>query len=446
MKKISVALLLMALGAGTPRGAISLKIAKGADFFGCTPVTGISCPSDDNEAAKMVRIREALDYFKALGYNYVLYSLIAPQTTYFSRTSSGSWSYNGGNYTGEALAQSYAQMKTEIESRGMTMIPELNDLSHVPEAISLDPSISEFDAAHPKPGSCIDHVASAGPLGANPGADQIFEEYLKVIKANSGSSVPAYINIGHDELGCSSISYIKAGKTAGSSESGSQLVAEEIDARIGQIDVQFGSSIKVMLFADSFLPGDYGTTYGLAGGTDGAGGVLSILKAAPYSRASRLVLMPWFYSFLEYGDYFDEARQLHPSKVLQIQRMDALGISYVPVTGEDGDYGHPIGFDHVQTTECLYEWVKISSIFPKKLLGYAHIGFNKWDYRNPQGILADYTASALSYLAWAYSRELARPGKPWRNRVDYARSREERSWVAGTHYQAPLLDRVRRRP
>lgn len=404
--------------------------------------------SDPNLQAKINTVNEALDYFKRLGYTHVFYPMENPYAPIFSRAT-GQWIYNGGSYAAGDHAESFRAMKTAIEQRGMRMIPMVKSLSHLSIEIGLDPSISEisnwsaFCLANAIPCESINnHVAST--LN-NPGATQFFREYLRIINANWGSTAvggarPAYIHIGHDEIGYGRTCYIKADKTKNSTSSRSKLVADEIGARIAQINTEVGSSTKVMVFGDSFLPGDYGDTYGMAGSsTDGTGGVLQLLKA---TQATRLIVQPWMYSTLEYAPV-DPGRGLVVSKVRQVERLDKLGYSYVPYTGEDE--AAPVFIDQWSTINCLFEWVRISQMYPSRLLGFSHMSYNPWTATSPGNLRSGYTAPALAYFAWTFgerSLKLARHNTfsaRMTSKVDYVRSRNELAWTEQNHYSRPPL-------
>jgi hypothetical protein len=412
--------------------------------------------AEDSSLSSLLRIkRAALDYYKSLGFTHILYPMEIPYVPAFKKGAQG-WTYNGGTYAEGDHAESLATMKKEVEARGMSLVPALQSLSHVEAFIKLDPSISEFDRLHPKPPAPwlwrkeardryagYDGVAQAGPLGTNPGADQFFREYLRIIKAvwekqGGPGAHPAQILIGHDELGYASVGFIKAGRSRPRPESAAELVALEIKARCDQAREILGDSAAVWLWADSFVPGDYGETYGLAGDAQtGEGGVLRLL-AERHGLGGRLTVIPWAYSSLE-SDAADDGRKLIISKAKQLAYLDRVGVPFILGTGEDQT--SPYAPFVERTKQCLFEWVA-EGRKRTGLRGYAHMTFDNFEScavlpGSATPVCAGFSAPLLAYLAWSGKPGPARRYSPVAySGVDYLKSRWELSWKAGVHYPA----------
>jgi hypothetical protein len=413
------------------------------------------------EQAVVDRKTRALDYYHALGFTHLLYCLERPYLPVFQKTAGG-WIYNGGNYAAGDHALSLAAMKKAAERRGMTLVPFIPSLSHVEDLIALDSSMSEFDAADPKPPPPwtwsaaskdsyrkYDGMAAPGPLGYNPAADQFFRERLRIIKAvweaqGGAGAHPPFVHIGHDELGWNQLCSVKAGRSRWRKESAAELVALEIAARARQVDSIIDSSTGLLLYADSFVPGDYGQTYGLAGdAATGEGGTLRLLQAMP-GIGGRIILMPWIYSALE-SDGPDPYRKLIFSKAGQLRYLDRLGVPFIVAAGEDGS--DPFTPFVERTKQCLFEWVREARRRPRWSRGFAHLSFNNFDVCLPRSdgappVCAAYSAPLLAYLAWSggdpASRALERAYSPSLfSSIDYVKSRWDRAWEAGVHYPAP---------
>lgn len=424
-------------------------------------------PRDEQSRRNM----QLLEYFSALGYTHFLYNLRWDKTL-FSKSATGHWVYNRGNYRGEAIAESLRAMKLAVESVKMQLIPARASLSWVEEYIDLDPSISEFRT----PQSFRDWVDRNGLpssmkikfsqgrvafVGPNPAMDDIFNEYMKIIKNNwnypettlQGGKVPKYIHIGHDELGDYWSCCIKADRSKNLAGTKSNLVAAEIARRVRKIRTMFGAGTSVMIFGDSFLPTDNGEIYGLAGDlVTGSGGVLRLLRDT-YKVGNSLIVMPWIYSFRDEieGKTRDRTGRILPfSKVKQLAYLDRLGLRFIPCPGEDGAASLSDLIE--RTAETTFEWVRATQMFPGQLAGFAHLGFSALpdpDYPrcNPDtGYCIHYGASLLAYLAWTYGEQslaIARNnsyGPRIFSRVRPDLSSREQRWEEGLHYSVPRFN------
>lgn len=234
------------------------------------------------------------------------------------------------------------------------------------------------------------------------------------------------------------VCFVKAGRSAKSPLTPSQLVAMEIDARMRDIAAAFGPRAAVIAYGDSFLPSDNGETFGTIGwGPDGTGGVLSLLSK---TRGPDLIVMPWAYSTLD-GETFP-APGIRVDRARQIRYLQRLGYRYIPGTGEDG--GEPVYRPDVgRTKKCLYQWFRTSMEHPRGLAGWAHLTFEDFSRCEPgTGVCVDYTAPLLSYLAWSFSD----PGSVFGHedyserffsKVDFVRSIREMAWKEGEHFTRP---------
>lgn len=372
-----------------------------------------------------------LDYIKSLGYTHVLYQMIGPLSAFFKKDAGGKWQYNSGNYATGEVASSFKDMKKAIEDRGMKMIPLVTSLSHCDAYITLDPTISEFNAAttcaNYKVGGTLvcnlDHVAYVGcyPYVKNDPMDQLFEEYMKIINANWGStaiggSYPEYIHIGHDELAVSGCyCMIKAVRSSILAQTASELVAREIAYRYKEIQdnltIRSGATIKIMIFGDSFLPSENGEIYGLCGNVNnGNDGVLKILRdntsianLIAAGVASNTIVMPWDYSGLD-----GSSREPSPcdgtkiDKVAQAKFLDNLGYKWIPASGEDGDGTtnlvnnptYPLSWKNT-----AFEWVRAAQLYPSLVQGYACLHYDPFDtHGSATGYYIGTVDPALMYL------------------------------------------------
>ena len=290
----------------------------------------------------------------------------------------------------------------------------------------------------------LGHVAK---VGSNPGMDDLFGEMVRIVKHNWGNSTlggpaPQFWHLGHDELGYAWACCIKADRSKGLAQSRSELVAAEINQRISTIHSEISPDTQIMIYGDSYVPADYGETYGMAGDLQtGQGGVLQILRDQ-YRIADKLIVLPWVYSYVD--GYYDGDRRLVFDKVKQIAFLDRLGIRYVPCTGEDGEvtFTEP-RFE--QTKQTTFEWVRASQMYPEQLAGFAHLGFGGTSFSQAAGIYHDFNACLLAYLAWVYgdrSLRLARHGSYGPrvfSRVKYGQSSQDQQWIEGVHYSRPSL-------
>jgi hypothetical protein len=393
--------------------------------------------------------RKALDYYRALGFTHILYPMEWPYAGAFGKRT-GEWIYNGGDYAHGDHAESLSAMKREAEARGMLLVPAVECLSHVQAYITLDPSISEFDAKNPKPPPpwlwsdyekrgyrAYDGIASAGPLGANPGADQFFREYMRIIKAvwaASGSRGPERVMIGHDELGYGTVSLLKAGKSRRKPETASELVAAEIHARYTQVTEILGPQAGLFLFGDSFVPGDYGETYGLTGDLrTGAGGTLDLLRSR-YEMAGKFAVIPWIYSSRE-SDGPEGGRGLSVSKRRQLDYLDRLGVAFLVGTGEDQSQPYAPPLERTQL--CLFEWVREARAHPDHLLGFANLTYNPFDACRKDSsalpLCSGFSAALLASLVWKDPEAAKALNEPYSmrtfRRVDYRKIRWEGRWA-----------------
>lgn len=430
-------------------------------------------PPEDDQSRRNL---ELLQYFSTLGYTHFLCNMYWSESL-FQKNALGHWIYNNGNYREGAIAKSLRAMKAAVESEGVNMrlIPYRACLSWTFEYFGLDPSISEFrseasfrtwveqnglptwNGLKVYEQFPLGRVAYVGP---NQGMDDIFNEYMKIIKSNwafpkattLGGPTPKYVLIAHDELGDYWACCIKADKSRDLPGTKSQLVAAEINKRVRKIRSTFGTNTKVMIFGDSLLPADNGEIYDLIGHpVTGKGGVLQLLRDK-HRVANSLIVMPWTYSFRDGmgGKTADPNGNIIPfSKVRQLAYLDRLKIRYIPCTGEDGPL--PLsdwGMIH-RTTETTFEWVRAAQMFPDYLAGFAHLGFNDGiGYPGCDagtGYCIHYAASLLAYLVWAYGERSLRlsrhnvysPRIFSRVRADL--SSRERKWTEGVHYSPPRL-------
>jgi hypothetical protein len=401
-----------------------------------------------------------LSYYKKLGYTHVAVH-VDFNGSLFSH-STGHWVYNNKIYTSGNMAVSFAARLKQARDAGLTPVPIFECFTHTNDYIALDNTISEFNAAYPKPtisqlntidpctvnwdanaqAGYLSYDGNAAPceLTKNQGADDIYNELFQIIKNNWGSGMPPYIHIGHDEMGYGCACYVKLGKSKARSESIAQLVAMEINARFQQIDAVFGSGngIKVCLWGDAFLPSDYGETYGTAGNLQtGNGGILKILDQS-YGRKSRTVVMPWMYSCID-GAY-EAGRNLIFSKIKQLAYLDMLGYDFVPCGGED--YDAQTSFNSMELIkQTTFEWIRASQIYPMHLVGLGHC---TWvSFTNTYG-----TGAAQVYVSLQMPRYNSYSPRMWKNvnflksRQDMANSGASASWTEGIHYFRPPLTGV----
>jgi hypothetical protein len=412
-----------------------------------------------------------LDYYKLLGFSHV--GMFVGGTALFSHAS-GAWVYNDGNYQTGRLAQDFRKLKRLAYQKGLKMVPILGTLSYRDDWVNLDNqlpeaqrSVSEYNSSYPAP-SCtafpctrewpleivkeynahLNMICAAGPVGFNKGVDEIFNEDLKIIKNNwikaDGTPDPVgpdYINIGHDELGYSSICFIKTGRSRTRPESPAQLVAMEINARIKQIDAVFGPSIQVILYGDCLLPGGINAEmYGLCGDVNtGAGGILKFLDQT-YKVMNRIVVMPWGYTNIDQSvTRLCDGRSFVYSKTNQVRFLKALGCRYIPAAGEEA--GETESMLDITRRTC-FEWVKASQLWPAGLVGFADLVWPPFP-ANFGALYAGYTGPLLAYWGWTYeekSMQLPRnnPYGPrmWKN-VDFIKSRKDLAWKEGTYYFSP---------
>ena len=428
-----------------------------------------------------------LAYYQKLGFNYC--GIFVGDVTLFSH-SNGKWVYNSGNYSSGQPYTDFKNRKATAEKYGFKIVPMLSSLSHTDGWISLDStlpeaqrSISEFNAGNPKPAynanhltsgwdaahisnyTAANHVAAAGNYGYNKGMDEIFGEWLKIIKSVYGSTSPEYIHIGHDEFGYSTVCFVKLGRTKNRTETRSQLVAMEINARVvgpGQINQTLGTSTKILIWGDCLLPYDNGETYGTCGDTTtGSGGTLQILDNT-YGLKSRMTIMPWYYctpegctgwpDFLRSSD--SVAFPIYKEK--QISFLNRLGYQYIACTGEDGSgNGVPHSDWAGPMMQSCFEWVRISQMYPNNLVGFGHCIWDPFGNSTGTGATKYYTgwtAPLLAYWGWTYSeKSLQMPrynsySSRMLKNVNYLKSRQDMAtsganacWIEGTHYFRPPL-------
>lgn len=414
------------------------------------------------------RKRAQVDYFAKLGFTHLIYSMGAPEghgdpAVLFRKEPGRGWTYNGGRYSEGPMAESFAAMKAAAESRGMTLIPYIETFTHVHHLIALDPAMSEFgdweSSCRSGGFNCSpfnNHVAAIGGNpgeSSNPAAAEFFREYLRIIRANwgkPGSPGPEYIHIGHDEMGTLLLGpdglprgascFVKAERSASRPESKAELVALEVTARSGQVDSILGKSTRIMIFGDSFLPGDNGELFGLAGNLEtGEGGALLLLRDR-HGLGGRLVVVPWAYSVAD-GEPFLNTRAVI-DKRKQLAYLDRLGFDYVVGTGEDGgapEYHPLVG----PTQKALFEWLVAADLHPGHRRGYAHLTFDDPSRCHPKfGVCVDYSAPMLAYLAWHRPASFTpfKGGKYSKDvfaKVDFARSIREKDWRPAVHYSYP---------
>jgi hypothetical protein len=386
----------------------------------------------------------------------------------------GKWVYNNGNYKTGGIARDFRKLKQLASQKGLKMVPILGTLSYRDDWVNLDNqlpesqrSVSEFNGSFPAPpctvfqctrgwppemigqySARLNTICAAGPAGFNKGVDEIFGEHLKIIKNNwvkaDGMPDPVgpdYINIGHDELGYSSICFIKTGRSRTRPEPPAQLVAMEIDARIKQIDAVLGPSVQVILYGDCLAPGCInGEMYDLCGDVNtGAGGILKFLDQA-FKVKNRIVVMPWGYTNVDGSTTrLRDGRSFVYSKITQVRFLDALGYRYIPAAGEEA--GETESILDITRRTC-FEWVKASQSYPAGLVGFADLVWPPFTAYSGQ-MQAGYTAPIVAYWAWTYgdkSLQLSRKNpygpKMWKN-VDFMKSRGDLAWKEGTHYFSP---------
>jgi hypothetical protein len=319
----------------------------------------------------------------------------------------------------------------------------------------VDSTVSEFPSRKAFKAFCaakglpdnpyLNHVATTGN---NPAAAQLFAGQLGMIRRAWGTDSPAYILIGHDELGYDSVCFIKAGKMRKDPRTRSELVAAEIAERAGQIAAILGDSTRILLYGDSFLPTDLGERYGLSGETGtGKGGVLWLLRHR-YRLERKIIVIPWNY-MLEDGETHYWSRYKY-DKSSQLRLLERLGFGFVTGAGEHGSSGNadqkrlaaPFSLGmRDKAARCVLEWVAASRKHPSSLRGYAHQIFEPYDFCGPDGLCAGFTAPLLAYAGWIHpgsdSAAGALPPRKLLDRVDHIRSRREAKWVAGVHYPKP---------
>ena len=443
--------------------------------------------------------RQMLSYLNDLGYTHVTYLPVmvnSDGSSLFQNTSSNGWVYNSGNYTGEFVATEFVKMKEMIEDNGMEMIPVIECLTHCIQYIERDSSISEFydpvtntstwddfcggDAdgdgfCDNMPGirdtPLSDHVAFVGNYDGtafaepNVGLDCFVREFMRIIQANWGNTTiggtePDFIIMGHDEIGYNEVCFVKPNDINGqpstfgrsnsfTTTSRSTLIAQEINQRVQQFNSIWGTNTtRFILWADSFLPSDYGEPYQLAGNLEnGTGGVLQILRDT-HNLQNRIVLIPWVYA--KHDGFLDDFRGLYLNKVNQLRYIDELGYDYIPGTGEQGAPNSDMVLDHAQ---CTYEWVRASMLYPNHLIGYTNLNFapytifdntsNSWINNCDGDICVGFTAPLLAYLAWTYPTQNITTRNVYSAKImkniDYINSRITRTWIENTHYSEPSL-------
>ena len=407
----------------------------------------------DTAGLRRLEMRRAeLAYYKSLGFTHSSYGLDQDRFNHYRKVR-GKWTFmDAGGRTDSSLAAA----KREAERQGLRLLPQLASLSHMePYIVWVDPSMSEF----PDPAAFLKFLAEKGypadrnfnhvaAVGDNPAADQFFEAELEIIRrawAGGKEKAPDHIIIGHDELGHDSVCFIKAGRSSGNPATRSELVAAEIDRRVGQVERTLGPSVRVLLYGDSFLPTDLGERYGLTGDPEtGKGGVLWLLRYR-YGLHRKILIMPWNY-LLEDGDKHYWSRYAY-SKGRQIALLDRLGFGFIPGLGEMGSNGDvklnrsapPFALGlRDKTVSCMLEWVSAARAHPRMLRGYAHQVYEPFDYCAPDGLCAGFTAPILAYAGWIHPEgkpagRLLPPPQALKQ-VDYRRSRKERKWTPGVHY------------
>lgn len=462
---LSAVILSLAAAAATPvLGSGKYWMAMNLHMWG--PI------SEDTAHAPSNRKHKHLAYLARLGYTHFLYGLgdlnaYGDPKSFFRKTPDQGWIYNGGDYRGGGMATSFRAMKTAVEKQGMRLVPFMETLSHVHCLIALDSSIAEIGQwdsfCKERRLACgygSHHVAalsdSTGAPG-NPGAEQFFREYLRIMKANWGETrlggkSPGALHMGHDELGGYSITetgahlgpvgYVKEGRSRRSSMTGSELVAEEIAARTRTIGEFFGPDIDVMIFGDSFLPFDNGDHFGLVGSdSTGKDGTLWLLGNR-HGLSGKLIVMPWGYSNLD-GE-FRPGPNVRSDKGAQLAFLERLGFRYIPGTGEDG------GADAYQpaplpTRKTLYQWFSAAMAHPSRLAGFAHLSFDDFDRCDAEDkVCVEYTAPLLAYLAWSLPDQGASfKGREYSDAifspVQEMRSVREKEWREGVHFTRPVV-------
>ncbi len=411
---------------------------------------------------------EKLEYYKKLGFTHAAVHVDFDKSLYSH--ASGKWIYNKKKYAEGTPAADFSNHLKQVRDAGLIPIPIIECFSHTEAYIELDNtlpdserSISQFNTTYPMPDlaelavifpctknwdtnsqrgyQSYDGIAYPGGLGENKGADEIYEQLFKIIKQNWGNTAIPYIHIGHDEWGYGCVSYLKLGRSKSRSESISELMAKEVHARITQIESTIGKDTKIIMWADGFVLGDYGETYGTAGElTTGSGGILNLLDKT-YRAKNKIILMPWIYSVVD--GTFDNGRNLTFDKAKQIAYLDRLGYNYIPCGGEDGD---PSIESVEKVKQTTFEWVRVSQIYPKYLIGYGNATWKP--YTNSIGsdtnkISVGYSAPLIAYLGWTYgerSLKLARNKKYTPDifsKVKFIKSRQEQKWTEGVHYFSP---------
>jgi hypothetical protein len=344
------------------------------------------------------------------------------------------------DYLGGSCASWFRNYRDSIRYHGMEIIPEFNTLSHAMETgftneyrrsdPPLDRGLMEFDSTMHFPIWCGDlhgpiwngtpchapdaitdpyndttviyrqlvrvDAASQAKIGS------LFREYLRVIKANWGSpspvnkkNYPNYIHIGHDELGWNRTLLVGGGKS-GLSTPGEKFTAvkNEIEDRIRDVDAVFtnvpsSDTIKIILYGDSFLAGDYGAFFGAydwhypAGlfrtstpfcgdSITGAGGILAAIKA---DFPNRIIVMPWMYEGItgapagELDGESNADRQLAISRQTWLGYLNTLGIPYILRGGEDQGPNLYTN-DTSRVKEEIYQWHKAALLYPNQYLGF----------------------------------------------------------------------------
>jgi hypothetical protein len=104
------------------------------------------CGTDNEKAAQFLKM---CSYLQSMGYTHLVYQLDV-FTPEFIKNAGGSWDYtpshgtNANKYKNGTTAERFSWAKEAIESRGLTMIPVVNPLSHLGyNILNLDPSIAE---------------------------------------------------------------------------------------------------------------------------------------------------------------------------------------------------------------------------------------------------------------------------------------------------------------
>jgi hypothetical protein len=398
------------------------------------------------------------------------------------------------------FAWAFQNILNAARARGMEVIPEFNTLSHAGsgthitkgdgETPALDSTLSEFYGKSIR--SYCPYGPSSNPFSSNFYCYQpdsvpsvglfhtirqdtigrkkmrtLYLEYLHVIKDNwvkgnngngteydaiNGKDHPSYIHLGHDELGYDRTLLVGTGITGAVGGADSRLIViNEIVARLADIESIFNSiprsdTIGIILYGDSFLPRDYGQSYGVfpwiafgggvsfAGDTvTGAGGVLKAVKDSILAHGWKLelVVMPWMYTGnAATGELDDDTaltlgRHLHFSRYNQLRYLNNLGIKFIFLGGEDfgpfaDDDGSAAATEYFERAKKgVYQWHNAALAFPDTYLGFENYMFKTGDKKDSLGnVIEPYcqtggTGTICSGWTAALSAFLNR----WRDRV-----------------------------